>query len=140
MVPVVVPGWSLQFHKRSVDGSGKCNIVNSSKGIYVAVYEMQERDKGKLDQIEGIGKGYHDSSIDVPEFGSCSTYLGFTKHICDELKPYDWYKEMVLLGCRKLDFPDNYVSSIEAVRNGPDPDEQRGREQWRIVERLRNDI
>ncbi len=135
-----MPGWSLQFHKRSVDGSGKCNIVNSGKGIYVAVYEMQERDKEKLDQIEGIGKGYHDFSIDVPEFGSCSTYLGFTRHICDELKPYDWYREMVLLGCRKLDFPDNYVSSIEAVRNGPDPDERRGREQWRIVERLRNDI
>jgi hypothetical protein len=135
-----VPGWSLHFHKRSIDESGKCNIVNSGTGIYVAVYEMQESDKEKLDEIEGSGKGYDNATIDVPDFGACSTYLGATTHICGELKPYDWYKEMVLLGCRKLDLPQRYTSAIEAVRNGPDPDEKRSEAQWQIVERLRNDI
>jgi len=134
-----VPGWSLHFHKRSVDGSGKCNIVNSGKGIYVAVFEMSVKDKVKLDEIEGTGKGYHNSTIDVPEFGTCSTYLGATAHICNELKPFDWYREMVLLGCRKLGLCDRYTAIIEAIRNGPDPDEKRSREQWQIVEQLRND-
>ena len=101
---------------------------------------MHENDKKKLDEIEGTGKGYHNSMIDVPDFGTCFTYLGATSHICNELRPYDWYKEMVLLGCRKLDFPGRYTSMIEAVRNGPDPDEKRSREQWQIVERLRHDI
>jgi hypothetical protein len=135
-----VPGWSLQFHKRSIDGSAKCNIVNSGRGVYVAVFEMHEKDKQKLDEIEGTGKGYHNSSIDVPDFGTCFTYLGATSHICDELKPYDWYKEIVLLGCRKLDFPDRFTSTIEAVKNGPDPNDERSREQWQIVELLRRDV
>ena len=106
-----VPGWSLHFHKRSIDGSGKCNIVNSGEGVYVAVYEMNEIDKAKLDEIEGTGKGYHNSTIDVPDLGSCFTYLGATSHICDELTPFDWYKEMVLLGCRKLGLSDRYTAS-----------------------------
>ena len=83
--------------------------------------------------------GYHNASIEVPDFGTCSTYLGATTHVCDGLKPYDWYKEMVLLGCRKLDFPGRYRSVIEAVKNGPDPDERRSREQWQIVGLLQND-
>lgn len=100
---------------------------------------MREQDKKKLDRIEGTGMGYHNASIEVPDFGTCSTYLGATTHVCDGLKPYDWYKEMVLLGCRKLDFPGRYRSVIEAVKNGPDPDERRSHEQWQIVGLLRND-
>jgi hypothetical protein len=84
---------------------------------------MHEKDKEKPGEIEGTGKGYHDSTIDVPGFGICLTYLGATSHICTALKPYDWYKEIVLLGCRKLDLPDR----------------KRSREQWQTVERLRRD-
>jgi len=132
-----VPGWSLQFHKRGNDGSAKCNISRLGEGVHVAVFEMAEVEKEKLDKIEGLGKGYTDSMIDVPEFGSCFTYLGSVSHICDELIPYDWYKEMVLLGCRKLDFPSGYASAIEAVKARRDPDGNRSREQWQFVERLR---
>lgn len=136
-----VPGWSLQFHKRSMDGSGKCNILNSGsgEGVYVAVFEMHAKDKKKLDGIEGIGMGYDDSTIEVPEFGNCFTYLGSASHICDGLTTFDWYREMVLLGCRKLDFPKRYAEVIEVVRICRDPNESRNREQWKIVERLRRD-
>jgi hypothetical protein len=130
----------LHFHKRSIDGSGKCNIVNSGEGVYVAVYDMREKDKEDLDKIEGLGNGYHGSRIAVPDFGSCFTYLGATSHICNELKPFDWYKQMVLLGCRKIGIPDPYIAHVEAIENGPDPDEERGREQWQIVGQLRDDI
>ena len=82
-----VPGWSLQFNKRSIDGSGKCNIVNSGTGVHVAVCEVLEKDKQKLDEIEGAGKGYDNSTSAVPEFVSCFTYLGADSHICNEVKP-----------------------------------------------------
>ena len=136
-----VPGWSLQFHKRSMDGSGKCNVLNSGsgEGVYVAVFEMHKKDKKKLDDIEGIGMGYDDSTMEVPEFGKCCTYLGTVSHIRNELQPYDWYKEMVLLGCRKLDIPNRYSSMIEAVKCIRDPLEKRSLEQWKIAERLRHD-
>ena len=96
-----VPGWSLKFHKRSKDGSGKCNILQPGDGVHIAVYEMRKAEKQELDEIEGLGKGYEDASIVVPEFGRCSTYLGSASHVCNDLAPFDWYKEMVLLGCRK---------------------------------------
>ena len=135
-----IPGWSLHFHKHSIDGSGKCNIVNSGEGVYVAVYEMNEVDKSYLDAIEGTGKGYHNAYIDVPDFGSCHTYLAAASHICDELTTYDWYREMVLLGCLKHGLSERYTAFVEATKNGSDPDERRSREQWQIVERLRDDI
>lgn len=113
--------------------------MNSGEGVYVAVYEMSEIDKVKLDEIEGTGKGYHNSTIDVPDFGSCFTYLGSASHICDELTTYDWYRQMVLLGCRKLGLSDRYTAIIEAIKSNPDPDENRSREQWQIVEQLKND-
>ena len=131
-----VPGWSLQFHKRSNDGSAKCNILRPGAGVYVAIFEMREIEKEKLDRIEGLGTGYEDCMINVPGFGSCFTYLGSVSHICDELMPYDWYKEIVLLGCRKLDFPRSYAATIEDIIACPDPDENRSREQWQIVDRL----
>lgn len=106
--------------------------------MYVAVFEICEKEKEKLDKIEGLGKGYKDFTLEVPDFGSCFTYLGSASHICDKLMPYDWYKEIVLLGCRKLEFPSGYASMIEAVKAGRDPDEKRSREQWQIVERLRH--
>ena len=133
-----VPGWSLQFQKRSNDGSAKCNILRPGEGVYVAVFEMREIEKEKLDTIEGLGEGYEDFTIDVPDFGGCFTYLGSASHICEELMPYDWYKEMVLLGCRKLDLPSRYAATIENVSVSRDPDEKRSREQWQTVDRLRH--
>ena len=103
------------------------------------MFEMNKKDKMKLNEIEGAGRGYHDSSIDVPDFGTCLTYLAADSHIQTALKPYDWYKQIVLLGCRKLELPSTYISMIEAVRNGPDPDYERSQAQWKTVERLRRD-
>ena len=100
---------------------------------------MNKREKETLDEIEGFGNGYDDSLIEVPGFGSCFTYLGSDSHICDELKTYDWYKEIVLLGCRKQDFPNTYSSTIEAIHTVPDQAEKRSREQWQLIERLRRD-
>jgi hypothetical protein len=135
-----IHGWSLQFHKRSPDGSGKCNILMPGNGVYVAIYEMGEADKRKLDEIEGTGSGYRDAGIDVPEFGHCATYLGSRSYLCNDLAPYDWYREMVLLGCQKQKFPDRYTSVVGTVTTSPDPDEVRSQQQWQIVERLRNDL
>ena len=63
-----VAGWSLEFHKRSVDESAKCNIVARGHGTFVAVYELSGHDKEILDGIKGIGRGYDLSYIDVPGF------------------------------------------------------------------------
>ena len=132
-----LPDWSLYFHKRSIDASGKCNIQNGSSGLYIAVYQMSVADKKELDQIEGVGKGYIDARIDVPGFGECATYLAAESHIDDALVPYDWYRELVLLGCRKLGLPADYVRRIEQMAVTQDADPRRCQDNWKIVEMLR---
>ena len=132
-----LPDWSLRFHKRSVDRSGKCSIKMGSSGVHVAVYEMSASDKQLLDRIEGVGQGYTDVTIDVPGFGRCATYVAAESHVDEALLPYDWYREIVLLGCRELELPRDYVARIESVATQPDPEPQRRAENWRIVGLLR---
>jgi len=133
-----LPDWSLQFHKRSIDASGKCTISKGSSGVYVAVYRMSATDKRELDRIEGVGKGYADARIAVPEFGACATYIAAASHVDDTLQPYDWYRELVLLGCEELGLPGDYPRRIARVAAMPDPDSDRRRDRWGIVEMLRD--
>lgn len=135
-----LPDWSLRFHKRSIDASGKCSISKGSSGVYVAVYRMSTTDKRELDTIEGVGEGYVDARINVPEFGECATYIAADSRVDDALQPYDWYRELVLLGCEELGLPPDYARRIERVAAMPDPDSDRRRDRWAIVEMLRDSL
>ena len=95
-----VPGRRLRFHKRSVDESGKCNITTGDGIIHVAVYELTGREKSRLAEIEGAG--YTIETLDVPGFGECFTYVAALSYIDERLRPYTWYKELVLVGCEAL--------------------------------------
>ncbi len=129
--------WSLHFHKRSMDGSAKCDIRPDGAGIYVAVYQM-ESGKQELDAIERVGSGYSCETLDVPGFGECFAYIASRSHIDMSLFPYDWYKEMVLLGCEAQCFPGAYISNVRSIVSIPDPDHERRQTNWKMVETLQN--
>ncbi len=116
-----VPDWSLHFHKRSKDKSGKCNIVSGGDGIHVAVFNISVEDKVTLDGIEGLSSGYSKMTLSVPGFGDCASYTADESHIDDSLAPYDWYKELVLIGARVHDFPNDYVNRIDSIAARRDP-------------------
>lgn len=105
--------------------------------MYVAVYLLSAADKRELDRIEGLGDGYVDVGIKVPDVGECRTYVAAESHVDDSLVPYDWYRELVLLGCRWLDLPDQYAQQIERVAVTPDPVLRRHQDNWKIVQTLR---
>ena len=128
---------TLQFHKRGQDQSAKCSFSSCGRGMHVAVYEMNDSDKQVLDHIEGVGRGYDVANLHVPGIGECFTYIASRTHIDDLLHPFDWYREMVLLGCRRHAFPDAYCDSIAAIPTVADPDQDRRAKNWRIVELLR---
>ncbi len=131
-----VPCWSLHFHKRGSDKSGKCNIVSGGNGIHVAVFDISAADKITLDGIEGAG--YSGITLNVPEFGDCYSYIADESYIDDSLTPYDWYKEFVLVGARVHGFPDEYVKRVHSVSVHQDPESKRRTEKWRDVELLRS--
>ena len=109
---------ALRFHKRGYrDFSGKCNLLPCPSGLaYVAIYEISVAEMALLDRSEGAGAGYDRAAITVDGFGECVTYLAAATHINEALRPLSWYKALVLVGCERLTFPDQY---IEAVRDIP---------------------
>jgi hypothetical protein len=135
-----VSGYELRFNKKSdIDGSGKCSINHGDGIVHLAVFEIKAEEKVILDRCEGLGRGYEEISIDLRHFGSCLTYIANPAVVDETLRPTDWYKEMVLLGCRSHDFPKEYIRSIEITRSIEDRNARRSRANWQIVGELRND-
>lgn len=132
-----LPNWSLRFHKRSKDDSGKCNIVRGGDGVYVAVFEVSAADKRRLDTIEGVGSGYTEAVLQVPGNGDCHAYVAQESWVDDVLLPYDWYRELVLWGARFHGFPPGYVRLIESQQVWRDTDAERSARAWETVERIR---
>ncbi|MDH3532641.1 MAG: gamma-glutamylcyclotransferase [Gammaproteobacteria bacterium] len=135
-----LPDHALHFHKQGMDGSGKCNIQAGGPGVYVAIYSIAATEKPLLDTFEHAGIGYAVSTIDVPGFGSCFTYVANDAHIVDNLDPYCWYREMVVLGCHRLGFPTAYISGITAVTPLRDPDHKRREAQWQLLAAMRETV
>jgi AIG2 family protein len=132
----------LVFHKKSQDGSSKCNLVHTggeSDGVYGAIYQIDSAHKQALDRFEGNGNGYQDSQLTVELHGkehSCFTYFAQQSYIETNLKPYHWYKNLVVLGAKHLQFPDGYVRSIDLNESVEDPDETRRTQHELLIEKV----
>ena len=133
-----LPGWALRFHKLSKDGSGKCNIVPGGDGVHLAIFDISPADKAVLDAIEGVGSGYLSRDLDVPGVGPCAAYVAQASHVDDSLLPYDWYRQLVLLGAQANGFPSSYVDGIRAVPGRADPDRRRVALNRRLIEAIGN--
>ena len=127
-----LPDWSLHFHKRGADGSGKGNVQSGGDGVYVAVFEISADDKLILDRIEGAG--YSAALLEVPQFGYCVSYVADESHIDGTLEPYDWYRKLVLIGAKTHGFPATYLDRIRSVATCEDPDSDRRKKQWASVQ------
>jgi gamma-glutamylcyclotransferase len=134
----------LAFQKRGRDGSSKCNLVctgEESDGVCGAIYQMDSAHKKDLDYFEGNGNGYLDEQLTVELHGQeyrCFTYFAQQSYIDNDLKPYHWYKDLVVLGSRHLQFPDVYVRSIELIESVEDPDKTRRKHHERVIEKIVN--
>lgn len=134
--------YSLCFHKKSIDGSVKCNLLNTGNAsdfIYGAIYTIKAEHKKDLDKFEGKGFGYEDKQIQLQYGGreyTCFTYLAQSSYIVDELKPYHWYKQLVILGARYLQFPELYISAIETVESIEDLNVDRKKENMILIESM----
>ncbi len=129
-----LPGWALRYHKFSEDGSGKCNLIADPSSVaYGAIYEFSLENKQQLDTIEGVGRGYANTRIELPEFGQTWVYLAVPSHIDDRLIPYDWYHAFVVRGAQHHEFPAAYIAAINSVEYIRDADEKRRAENMAIA-------
>jgi gamma-glutamylcyclotransferase len=124
---------TLRWHKRSIDGSGKCDAFatgNSADKIIGVVYQIEDSQKPRLDRAEGLGKGYTDRIAQVrlgDRIVAAVLYVADPDFIDSSLKPYDWYKEHVVRGAEEHGLPEEYLTQIRAVSAIPDPKPERAR-------------
>ncbi len=132
---VRIGGWALRFHKRSLDGSGKCDIVPAPDAhIYGVVYSLTLAAKRRLDQIEGVGFGYSSTEIHHPEHGLMATYRAHSRAVDGALRPYAWYHQLVVAGARHHGFPGDYMDSLHMVTPVEDPDPHRHAREIRVIQ------
>src|SRR5216684_1334487 len=123
-------GHALRWDKRSWrDGSGKCDAEATCRRddvVWGVVFELDPEDKPALDKAEGLGAGYREKAVNVlTEAGPITavTYLATNKDA--SLRPYHWYKALVIAGAREHGLPPSYRSRLELVITVSDPDPAR---------------
>ncbi len=135
---VNLSGYRLHFHKLGADGSGKCNIIrthHTADSVHGVLYVMEAVHKPLLDEAEG--EGYRVDTLAVAAArGELETfaYIAEAQYINDTLKPYGWYKELVLRGALTHRLPAPYVARIAAIEAIDDPDDSRTREHRSILD------
>ena len=118
----------LRFHKRSrKDGSGKCNAYytgTESDEVIGVVFDIEPTERAALDIVEGLGRGYHEKTVCVETTDGvirAFMYEADNTAIDDALKPFTWYKKLVVQGAREHGLPEDYIQQIEAVPADGDP-------------------
>jgi hypothetical protein len=97
---------------------------------YGAVFDIRPGEVSALDDLEGLGNGYYKEQLQVVTNGelvSVFTYLASSSHLITTLRPYDWYKGLVLAGARQHAFPGSYIDCIRSWPSQRDYDYARRR-------------
>lgn len=129
----------LVFHKRGVDGSGKCTIwqdESSVHQVFGVLYLMDEADKALLDREEGVGNGYESKIVEVitaEGWMTAHTYIASESHYDSSLVPFQWYLDYVLTGAFEHRLPEYYISSFRDVTCIKDPDRERAFKNGQIL-------
>lgn len=119
----------LVFHKQGGDQSGKCTVVpHSSHVVWGVIYEINSKQKQKLDYFEGVGHGYSAVYHDLEHRGkriNALLYQAQLDAMDDGLLPFDWYKAYVLSGAKYHRLPVEHIKHIERTPCISDPDKHR---------------
>jgi cation transport regulator ChaC len=127
-----IVGHALRWDKRSWwDGSGKCDAEATGRQgdvVWGVVFELDAEDKPLLDKAEGLGAGYMEMTVHVlTEAGPVSavTYCATDKD--PSLRPYHWYKALVIAGAREHGLPVSYRKCLEFATTVSDANPARAR-------------
>lgn len=117
----------LKWHKASIDGSGKCDIVNTEgREVWGVVYRLNLKERPALDKAEFLGVGYKREIVLVKNKGE--TLEAFTYVALQSvpfLQPYCWYHSFVLHGALEHKLPEHYILKLKEQPYVKDPDGKR---------------
>ena len=117
----------LRFHKKSGDGSGKCNIFRTGSDhdvVHGVLFDIDDRQISDLDACEGCGQHYRKSWITDQIDGEETEiffYVAMDDMIDDARKPYCWYYKLVIAGAEQHKLPDDYRARLRELPCIHDP-------------------
>ncbi|MEY9829736.1 gamma-glutamylcyclotransferase [Sinorhizobium fredii] len=132
-------GYQLRWHKKSKDGSGKCDIVRTDRlgaSVFGVLYEIASSEKADLDRAEGLGSGYDETEIEVHRGAErliVKAYVASSDAVVPTLKPYTWYRALAVAGAKEHGLPTDYIAGLESVPANDDPDRARHDRRMRLV-------
>jgi hypothetical protein len=142
VAPAFLEGFALRWHKRSKDGSGKCSIEETGRRedhVWGVLYELSSEDKTRLDNIEGLGQGYGERRVTVLSHGKTLPVLAYYATSVDpHIRPYQWYRELVVAGAREHGLPADYIRSLEVISAIDDPDKERAALACKVLDTPKN--
>lgn len=122
-------GHALRWHKRSVDGSGKCDAEETRDlrdSVWGVLFQIDPAHKKDLDRFEFLGTGYAEKRVAVSTpTGPVEACLYYAIQIDRALLPYRWYKAFVVAGAIEHSLPLEYIGALKAAPSRPDPDRER---------------
>src|SRR6202049_2528360 len=113
-------GHALRWDKRSwQDGAGKSAAETTHRNddvVWGVLFELEPEDKPALDKAEGVGAGYLEKTVNVLTETGLVTAVTYCANEKDAtLRPYHWYKALVIAGAREHGLPASYRNRLELV-------------------------
>lgn len=108
--------WTLKMNKRGKDGFARANI-EPAPGCYVCgvLYEVDADALRKLDDMEGLGRGYRAEFLPVRIADGAQyqayTYIGIK--LAEGLSVTMTYRDMILQGAAEHGLPADYCAWLE---------------------------
>jgi gamma-glutamylcyclotransferase (GGCT)/AIG2-like uncharacterized protein YtfP len=132
----VLEGYALRWHKVGQDGSGKCDVVQvASARVHGVVYTFDAEHKPLLDAAEGLGRGYEERELSLQVEGVRVSALAYVATATDQrVRPFSWYKALVLGGAIENGLPQDYVASLGAVPAVDDADTARAAHHFALAD------
>ena len=137
---VTLDRYQLCFHKSSADQSAKCNAQYTGDPrdeLAGVVYAMDLAQKPHLNRAEGLGHGYFHTEFLVQgqrDAYRTFAYLSHPAFVVDDLRPYKWYRELVLRGAEYHCFSKDYLDRIRKVECIDDPISERNGRMMKLAQ------
>lgn len=124
-----VANHTLEFSKKSNDGSGKATLISRSNAIHTpgVLFEIDAEERKALDKFEGAGKGY--DRIDEFSVTTCEETVSATTYLASEtqsgLLPFDWYLAVVIAGALEHELGGDHLDLLRGIAHTVDEDATR---------------
>lgn len=124
-----LPDHKLAFTRKSKDrGCGVADVVPEQNAeVWGAVFEINERDIGRLDRSEGFSPGRVQNSYtreerhvfsDGDSKKPLATWVYIAQREDEPPLPNDVYKRLIVEGAKFWHLPPHYITKLEKIETG----------------------